>query len=1392
MYRTFLLLLLVCVSLGIGLAQSSIDFSVERGYYTNSFQLILSSEDPNAQIRYTLNGKTPSPSFGNVYSSPLTIDETTVVKALAHSTLDTTRVEAHTYVYIQDVINQSATTSGFPTGTGFSGTIKNDGTYGPLLDDALTDIPFMSLSLDLTDYNFIYENKSTMRQAHIEFYDELESESYDRATGVSTYGNSSFSAGNANKKNYRLRFQEQFGASKFKFDIFGGDAAEEFDVIDLRAGSQSTIDKGGVQNMHEKIIKDIQIKLSGSGVHGRFVHLYINAVYWGVYTLSERPTKSFGESYFSGDKDDYNTMKGTCCTDVALPIDGTDVSYDNMKAQLVNYPNVEQYLDVDHFIDYVMLCNYGPHGDWRTWNTYAIDNPTAGEPYRFFMWDPEPSLYNDWYYTDFLVDTRSHEDIWQPLKAHDDFRVRVGDQMECNCEEADGPLNPTNFEAYYDEVFQQHKLAYLAEAARWGDKDLYNEFLGYRDDLLNTGWFYDRKDDMKDAYEAENLYPSIDAVNFNHNGGIVANGFQLNLTNPNSNGSIRYTLDGTDPRAPGGAVSSSAITYSGTITLPPGVHTVSARVRINGVWSAMCPKRFYVDQDYNNLVINEIHYNPVDEITATNDTLSGKNFEFVEIKNCGDTPINLLDVQFNKGISLTVEDPIIIQPNQFVVFADDAAWFQYKYGLSADAEYVGKLDNGGENLWLVDPELNIIDSLDYNDKSPWPATADKGYYSLALAECSLDNADPLSWSIQSVFTTPRAENYFTNFGEHPFSGIVINEIHYNPMDSIVPSTGDTINGRKFEFVELKNISTIPIDLSGAIFARGIEYEFANGTIIQPGDFLVLAEDKSSFNDRYGFQAFDKYDGQLDNGGETLWLVNDSGVLLDAVTYDDIFPWDFQADGGVIDYSLALVDGTVDNDTYLNWSTQCNLLYTPGAENDLACFTGPNYSGLTINELDYIPNGANALEFLELVNNSFLPIDLEGLRFSTGITYDFNGGQLLPGQYYIIVRDSVLFQNTYNVSVDGKFTGGLSSNGETVVLRDLFGNTIDIVSYGNSSPWTSEPTQGVKSLALINPNLDNNVGANWCVQQSDRTPKAPNVFSDTDNDSIIDCIDSCPTLDDSLIGTTCDDGDLCTTGEKWDSNCNCSGGTFQDTDNDGVCDAEDRCSGINDGLIGTACDDGDPCTVNEVFDSNCQCSGGVYIDSDTDGTCDGLDQCPGFDDSLIGQSCNDNDPCTTNDTYNTDCDCAGTASADSDGDGVCDAMDQCPNFDNALIGTPCDDGIICFVGSTWDSNCNCTGGAYADTDGDNVCDPLDQCEGFDDSIDTNNNGVPDGCEGCVDYIAETTNSLISQNRAANISIHSNGRVLIGDIDYRAGQEINFTDGFEVKTGAVFHAHIAPCN
>jgi gliding motility-associated-like protein len=262
--------------------------------------------------------------------------------------------------------------------------------------------------------------------------------------------------------------------------------------------------------------------------------------------------------------------------------------------------------------------------------------------------------------------------------------------------------------------------------------------------------------------------------------------------------------------------------------------------------------------------------------------------------------------------------------------------------------------------------------------------------------------------------------------------------------------------------------------------------------------------------------------------------------------------------------------------------------------------------------------------------------------------------------------------------------------------------------------------------------------------------------DDDNDGVLDDVD-CGPLDDTNTfapGDTCDDGDATTMDDTIDANCMCVGSTAGDQDGDGIPDATDNCPMVanpdqddfdgdgmgdacdddddNDGVLddvdcgplddtntfapGDTCDDGDATTMDDTIDANCMCVGSTAGDQDGDGIPDATDNCPmvanpdqdDFDGDGMGDACDDDD----------------------DDDGLPDTMD-CNPLDamiNFAIGDTCDDGDPCTVSDAYDMDCNCVG-TFSDTDGDGVCDADDTCTGSDDNIDDNNNGVPDGCEGC---------------------------------------------------------------
>ncbi len=122
----------------------------------------------------------------------------------------------------------------------------------------------------------------------------------------------------------------------------------------------------------------------------------------------------------------------------------------------------------------------------------------------------------------------------------------------------------------------------------------------------------------------------------------------------------------------------------------------------------------------------------MDEIVSQ-DTISGKEFEFIELKNIGGTELNLTESSFVNGISFTFPQSSILPSDEFVIIASNSVEFINRYGFLPDGEYEGQLDNGGEKVVFINAVNDTLFSFKYNDKLPWPEEADGDGYSLVSA-----------------------------------------------------------------------------------------------------------------------------------------------------------------------------------------------------------------------------------------------------------------------------------------------------------------------------------------------------------------------------------------------------------------------------------------------------------------------------------------------------------------------------------------------------------------------------------------------------------------------------------------------------------------------------------
>jgi len=141
--------------------------------------------------------------------------------------------------------------------------------------------------------------------------------------------------------------------------------------------------------------------------------------------------------------------------------------------------------------------------------------------------------------------------------------------------------------------------------------------------------------------------------------------------------------------------------------------------------------------------------------------------------------------------------------------------------------------------------------------------------------------------------------------------LLVTELHYHP------TTFNTIDGDEFEFLELQNVGGVPLDLSAFRFSSAITYTFPPETVLQPGQFYVLASDAGDFATRYGLAADGEYPDQLSNGGETVTLVQPNNAVVISFTYGDAAPWPTAADGG--GSSLHRANASLNHNLAGNWT-----------------------------------------------------------------------------------------------------------------------------------------------------------------------------------------------------------------------------------------------------------------------------------------------------------------------------------------------------------------------------------------------------------------------------------------------------------------------------------------
>ncbi len=123
-----------------------------------------------------------------------------------------------------------------------------------------------------------------------------------------------------------------------------------------------------------------------------------------------------------------------------------------------------------------------------------------------------------------------------------------------------------------------------------------------------------------------------------------------------------------------------------------------------------------------------------------------------------------------------------------------------------------------------------------------------------------------------------------------------------------------------QWIELYNRGSVPVDLSQWQLADAVTFEFAAGTTIDPGSYLVVARNRDALSAKHPHVAdsiIGNFSGRLSNSDENILLLDRHGNPADEVHYYDGGRWPAEADGGGA--SLELRDPDADNSQAESWA-----------------------------------------------------------------------------------------------------------------------------------------------------------------------------------------------------------------------------------------------------------------------------------------------------------------------------------------------------------------------------------------------------------------------------------------------------------------------------------------
>lgn len=724
--------------------------SVQGGFFSSNIEVELATQTPAATIRFTLDGSEPDGS-SPIYATPLTVVQNTTLRARTFAPNHLPSAVS-TWTYLMD---------------------------------APHSFPVAALSFKGSDFfdpaTGIYPNftEDWERPVHVELFETDGMQGISQAATAEIHGTGS--ATNP-QKSLKIKALSNNGNGYFQHPVFPNLPFEEYKNLLLRNGGQDW----NITLLRDGFVASLAADLSdlGGSIDPPMLHLqgfrpgvaYLNGQYWGIHNLQEHMKADYISQHFGLSESEFDLLENDAEAVVGdferwnEFIDFLN-SHDFINPQ--HYEQLKLRLDMSHFLDYSIFNILVDNADWPGNNLRRWRQRNGNDArWRFLSFDFDFSfglMKLDGNNQEFNTGDASANSLaralddssinwpnpwWTTLPLRKALQSPVFRQQFINrsADMLNMLLAPDRvqhridaFEAWYASEIQRHFDRWSQGWNPWADNMLLLRHFGNERPSFVRQHFVDYFDEI----------------------GGTAN-VQLTALPAGGGGIHLSTLHFRADKLPWSGTYFTGVEIPVEADPSPGFvfekwsnamlgQGKAANVTFNGdeVLTAIFQKGSMAT---DTIVINEINYH------------SANGGDWLELYNPNAQPVDISGwvLEDESGGYFSLPANTIMPSDGYLVLVENENDFASFYPQTLNrissfgAGYHGfKFNNNGERIQLKNANLQVIDSVRYDNQQPWPLEADGQGASLQLIDWKLNNALPASWKAQPP--TPGLPNQLALF-----------------------------------------------------------------------------------------------------------------------------------------------------------------------------------------------------------------------------------------------------------------------------------------------------------------------------------------------------------------------------------------------------------------------------------------------------------------------------------------------------------------------------------------------------------------------------------------------------------------------------------------------------